>query len=76
MSASSNNDEADFLRVEDGYVAYIAEIRAADADHVYARVIWMYSPDELPKGTLDGKKRVEGRQPYHGKNELVASNHS
>lgn len=36
----------------------------------------MYWPDELPVGTVDGKKTVEGRQPYHGQNELIASNHS
>ena len=36
----------------------------------------MYWPDELPAGTVDGKKTVQGRQPYHGVNELVASNHS
>jgi hypothetical protein len=36
----------------------------------------MYWPDELPAGTQDGKRLVEGRQPYHGINELIASNHS
>lgn len=29
------------------------------------RVYWMYRPDDLPNG----------RQPYHGENELIASNH-
>lgn len=61
---------------DDDWVARILEIRAADEHHVYARVYWMYSPDELPSNTLDGKKTVHGRQPYHGKNELIASNHS
>jgi hypothetical protein len=61
---------------DDDWVARILEIRAADEHHVYARVNWMYSPDELPKGTIDGKRSVEGRQPYHGQNELIASNHS
>ncbi|KAG7421694.1 hypothetical protein DER46DRAFT_48417 [Fusarium sp. MPI-SDFR-AT-0072] len=61
----SNND----------WVARILEIRASDEHHVYARVYWMYWPDELPYGTLDGKKTVQGRQPYHGNNELIASNH-
>ncbi len=61
---------------DDDWVARILEIRAADEHHVYARVYWMYWPDELPSGTLDGKKTVQGRQPYHGQNELIASNHS
>ncbi|EEU48417.1 uncharacterized protein NECHADRAFT_74541 [Fusarium vanettenii 77-13-4] len=60
---------------DDDWVARILEIRAADEHHVYARVYWMYWPDELPSGTLDGKKTVQGRQPYHGQNELIASNH-
>ncbi|OAA59525.1 Bromo adjacent region [Akanthomyces lecanii RCEF 1005] len=47
------------------WVAQILEIRALDERHVYARVCWMYSPDELPAG----------RRPYYGKNEIIASNH-
>lgn len=62
-------------RSDDDWVARILEIRASDEHHVYARVYWMYWPDELPGGTLDGKKMIQGRQPYHGVNELVASNH-
>lgn len=61
---------------DDDWVARILEIRASDEHHVYARVYWMYWPDEIPTGTLDGKKQVAGRQPYHGQNELIASNHS
>ncbi|KAK3310659.1 uncharacterized protein B0T15DRAFT_387593 [Chaetomium strumarium] len=60
---------------DDDWVARILEIRASDEHHVYARVYWMYWPDELPPGTHDGKKIVQGRQPYHGMNELIASNH-
>lgn len=60
----------------DYWVARILEVRAADEHHVYARIYWMYSPDELPPGTQDGSKTITGRQPYHGQNELVASNHS
>ncbi|KAK9438302.1 BAH domain-containing protein [Metarhizium brunneum] len=71
-------------RVEDGgslprltkyWVAKILEIRAADEHHVYARIYWMYSPDELPPNTRYGEESIEGRQTYHGKNELIASNH-
>jgi hypothetical protein len=61
---------------DDDWVARILEIRASDEHHVYARVYWMYWPDELPTGTQDGKRLVEGRQSYHGLNELIASNHS
>lgn len=60
---------------DDDWVARILEIRASDEHHVYARVYWMYWPDELPPHTHDGKKTVHGRQPYHGMNELIASNH-
>ncbi|KAJ4178692.1 hypothetical protein NW759_017338 [Fusarium solani] len=57
------------------WIAYILEIRAADENRVFARVYWMYWPDELPPGTFNGKKSIQGRQPYHGHNELIASNH-
>jgi hypothetical protein len=63
-------------RSDDDWVARILEIRASDEHHVYARVYWMYWPDELPAGTTAGKKYVQGRQSYHGHNELIASNHS
>ncbi|KAH7464260.1 hypothetical protein FOMA001_g17442 [Fusarium oxysporum f. sp. matthiolae] len=55
------------------WVAFILEIRASDDDHVYARVYWMYWPEDLPRGTHDGKKKVQSRQPYHGANEVTAS---
>ncbi|CAJ2500905.1 Uu.00g037580.m01.CDS01 [Anthostomella pinea] len=60
---------------DDDWVARILEIRASDEHHVYARVYWMYWPDELPPGSQDGKRFVQGRQSYHGQNELIASNH-
>lgn len=60
---------------DDDWVARILEIRASDEHHVYARVHWMYWPDELPPGTHDGRKTISSRQPYHGMNELIASNH-
>lgn len=58
------------------WVAKILEIRASDELHVYARIYWMYWPEELPPGTVDGINRVKGRQPYHGQDELIASIHS
>jgi hypothetical protein len=63
-------------RLTDDWVARIVEIRALNMRNVFALVFWMYWPDELPAGTVDGGKSVQGRQPYHGEDELVASNHS
>ncbi|RDA82488.1 hypothetical protein CP532_2312 [Ophiocordyceps camponoti-leonardi (nom. inval.)] len=67
--------DSGLLQSTDYWVAKILEVRASDEHHVYARIYWMYSPDEIPPNTLDGKKLVSGRQPYHGQNELIASNH-
>lgn len=61
---------------DDDWVARILEIRASDEHHVYARVYWMYWPDELPPGSQEGRRTIQGRQSYHGNNELIASNHS
>ncbi|MCJ1354639.1 MAG: hypothetical protein MMC33_004628 [Icmadophila ericetorum] len=47
------------------WIARVLEVRATDPTHVYLRIYWMYWPEELPAG----------REKYHGKNELVASNH-
>ncbi|KAK3947620.1 hypothetical protein QBC32DRAFT_80592 [Pseudoneurospora amorphoporcata] len=66
---------ATILRRDTEWVARILEIRARDEHHVFARVYWMYWPDELPAKTRDRKRIVQGRQPYHGQGELVASNH-
>lgn len=75
--AMANNEPVQTRKKsDDDWVARILEIRASDEHHVYARVYWMYWPDELPQGTHDGKRTVHGRQPYHGINELIASNHS
>ncbi|KAJ6439223.1 ebs-bah-phd domain-containing protein [Purpureocillium lavendulum] len=63
------------LQLTDYWVAKILEIRGSDVEHVYARVFWMYLPDELPPNTLLEGKYVSGRQPYHGQHELIASNH-
>ncbi|KAG7138001.1 Chromatin remodeling protein SHL like [Verticillium longisporum] len=64
-------------RMPNEWVGRILEIRAADEHHVYARIYWMYWPEELPVQTKDDGKFVAraGRQPYHGVNELIASNH-
>ncbi|KAM0278363.1 hypothetical protein ACHAQH_005183 [Verticillium albo-atrum] len=64
-------------RMPHEWVGRILEIRAQDEHHVYARIYWMYWPEELPVQTKDDGKFVQraGRQPYHGVNELIASNH-
>ncbi|KAI7910891.1 hypothetical protein M0657_011190, partial [Pyricularia oryzae] len=46
--------------MEKDWVARILEIRAADEHHVYARIYWMYWPDELPGHSMDGKKVSKG----------------
>ncbi|KAI4256000.1 MAG: hypothetical protein L6R42_006446 [Xanthoria sp. 1 TBL-2021] len=45
--------------------ARILEIRAFDAKNVYIRLYWLYTPDQL-RG---------GRQPHHGEDELIVTNH-
>jgi hypothetical protein len=57
------NDGSSHALVQ-AWVAKVLEIRAGDPEHIYMRVYWMYRPEDLPKG----------RQPYHGQNELIASN--
>ena len=47
------------------WIARVLEVRASSPSAVYLRVFWMYWPSELPAGP----------EHYHGKNELVASNH-
>ncbi|SCV61216.1 uncharacterized protein FFFS_15785 [Fusarium fujikuroi] len=71
---SRSNQETNYTEPGDYWVAYILEIRASDKHHVYILVYWMYWPDELPPGARIGRKVVQGRQPYHGANELIASN--
>ncbi|KAH6874530.1 hypothetical protein B0T10DRAFT_204847 [Thelonectria olida] len=64
------------LQTADFWIARVLEIRASDEHHVFARIFWMYSPDELPAcGILDGKKWVSSFQPHRIQNELIASNH-
>ncbi|KAH8743672.1 hypothetical protein F5883DRAFT_592157 [Diaporthe sp. PMI_573] len=75
----SNENSLDYQRSSankgEEWVARILEVRASDERHVYARVCWMYSPDELPECNDNCGKKIQGRQPYHGKDELIASNH-
>ncbi|OMP87498.1 hypothetical protein BK809_0007585 [Diplodia seriata] len=48
----------------ESWVAKVLEVRAASEQHVFLRVFWMYRPEDLPGG----------RRPYHGANEVIASN--
>lgn len=64
-----NDDERKF------WVAQILEIRAKDSRHVYALIAWMYWPDQLVDAHVGGEKPKSLRRWYHGKHELVASNH-
>ncbi|KAF5704669.1 hypothetical protein FMUND_12397 [Fusarium mundagurra] len=72
---SRSNQETNYTKPGDYWVAYILEIRASDKHHIYILVYWMYWPDDLPSGARIDRKYVQGRQPYHGANELIATNH-
>ncbi|OAQ58987.2 BAH domain-containing protein [Pochonia chlamydosporia 170] len=69
MGTTNDLDQLDY------WVAKILEIRASDEYHVYARIYWMYSPDDLPRDVLDGDNLVGERRYIYSQNELVASNH-
>ncbi|TAQ83683.1 hypothetical protein B7494_g7991 [Chlorociboria aeruginascens] len=61
---------------DDYWVARILQVRAEDAQHVYALVAWMYWPSEIPAGTKPLKENngAGGARKYHAKtNELIAS---
>lgn len=60
------------------WVARILQVRAQNAQHVYALVAWMYWPDELPPPKArapDQVSSVGGKRTYHGSHELIASNY-
>lgn len=69
LKLDGNDDERKF------WVAQIREIRAKDSRHVYALVAWLYWPDELVNVRVGTEAPKSGRRWYHGKHELVASNH-
>ncbi|OBT60141.1 hypothetical protein VE03_10214 [Pseudogymnoascus sp. 23342-1-I1] len=57
------------------WVAHILEIPAKCAGHVYALIAWMYWPGHLVEAHMAAETPKSGRCWYHGKQELVASNH-
>jgi hypothetical protein len=58
------------------WVAKILEIRASDENHVYVRIYWMYSSEDLPRNAFGSDDMARKRQYCHSHNELVSSNHS
>ncbi|EXJ74335.1 uncharacterized protein A1O5_02631 [Cladophialophora psammophila CBS 110553] len=62
--ADASEDEKLQYDKDNLWVGLIAEFRGG-ASRVLVRLFWVYWPHELPMG----------RQPYHGKRELVLSNH-
>ncbi|KAK5218839.1 hypothetical protein LTR47_011659 [Exophiala xenobiotica] len=61
---ASEDDKLQYDK-ENLWVGLISDFRAETHEKVYVRVFWLYWPEELPVG----------RQPYHGKRELILSNH-
>ncbi|TVY87290.1 hypothetical protein LAWI1_G005103 [Lachnellula willkommii] len=60
------------------WVARILQVRAQNAQHVYALIAWMYWADELPPPKVRAPDQVSalgGKRTYHGKHELIASNY-
>jgi hypothetical protein len=62
-----NHDETADPKVDSTlqWKAKVLEVRALDSEHVYIRLSWLYRPEDLDSG----------RKEYHGKNELVPTNH-
>jgi hypothetical protein len=69
LELDGDDDERKF------YVAQILEIRANDPCQVFALVAWMYWPDQLVNAHVGAEKPMSLRRWYHGKHELIASNH-
>jgi len=63
---------------KDFWVARILQVRAKNAQHVYALIAWMYWPEELPppsQKSKDMESKDSGKRTYHGGHELIASNY-
>lgn len=63
---SASDDEMLDFRKENMWVGRIQQVKALEAAEVFVRVFWLYWPNELPSG----------QRPYHGKQEMVMSNHA
>jgi hypothetical protein len=62
-------EEEEASSLEGCGIAKVLECRASDAESVWLRIVWLYRPEDAVD--LGG----EGRMPWHGTNELIASNH-
>lgn len=67
MLSDLNEEELLEWQREHTWIGRIQQVKAVRADEVYIRVFWFYWPEELPAG---------GREPYHGRREVVLSNHA
>jgi len=73
--ANEDPDRPDRADLKEHWVARVLEIRALDEHHVYARVYWMYSPDDLPPKSAADQGPVPEQVADYSQNELIASNH-
>ncbi|KAL3955851.1 hypothetical protein ACCO45_009870 [Purpureocillium lilacinum] len=73
--ANEDPDQSDRAGLKGLWVARVLEIRALDEHHVYARVYWMYSADDLPPKSAADQRPVPEQVAGYSQNELIASNH-
>lgn len=64
-SESWRDDSDDTSDTSGVWIAQVLECRASSPSNVLLRICWIYRPQDLPMG----------RQPYHGRDELIPSNH-
>jgi hypothetical protein len=67
VKADPAGDESKLPDILQGrWVGKVLECKAYNEQAVFVRLVWYQRPEDLPCG----------RQPYHGTNELIASNDS
>lgn len=59
------DEDSDAVYLDDCALAKVLECRAADPEHVYLRIIWLYRPEETG----------DGRQPWQAEDEVIPSTH-
>lgn len=59
------DEDNDLVNIDECGLAKVIECRAADSEHVYLRIIWLYRPEETE----------DGRQPWQAEDELIPSTH-
>lgn len=65
VRGEEHGSQEEAIDLNNQWFGKILEIRAHDPQRVFVRIYWIYRPEDLPGG----------RRPYHGKNELIPSNH-